>query len=68
MKVQGINAAYLKEMQTAGFKMNVSEAISAKVQGITPEFIAKVRSRGFQNLTFDKLMALKHSGVIDAQR
>jgi len=68
MKVQGITAAYLKEMQAAGFKMDVGEAIAAKVQGITPEFIEKVRSHGFQNLTLDKLMALKHSGVFDPQK
>jgi len=33
------------------------------VQGITPEFIEKARKQGFQNLTLDKLMALKEAGV-----
>jgi hypothetical protein len=35
------------------------------VQGITPEFVEKARQHGFQNLSFDKLMMLKHSGVLD---
>jgi hypothetical protein len=48
--------------------MNVDEAIAAKVQGITPEFIAKVRSHGFKDLTLDKLIALKQTGVLDAEK
>jgi len=33
------------------------------VQGITPEFIEKARKHGFQNLTMDKLIALKQAEV-----
>ena len=68
MKVQGINAAYLKELQAAGFKVDIDEAISAKVQGITPEFIAMARSHGFKDLTLEKLIALKVTGVLDAEK
>lgn len=68
MKVQGVTAAYLKELQAAGFKVDIDEAIGAKVQGVTPEFIAKVRSHGFKDLTLDKLIALKESGVFDAEK
>jgi beta-lactamase regulating signal transducer with metallopeptidase domain len=66
MKVQGITPAYLKELQAAGYKVDIDEAISAKVQGITPEFIAKARSHGFKDLTLEKLIELKHTGVLDA--
>jgi beta-lactamase regulating signal transducer with metallopeptidase domain len=68
MKVQGVTPAYLKELQAAGFKVDVDEAIAAKVQGITPEFIAKVKSHGFKDLTMDKLIALKETGVLDAEK
>jgi len=68
MKVQGVTPAYLKELQAAGFKLDIDDAIGAKVQGITPEFIAKVRSHGFKDLTLDKLIALKQSGVFDAEK
>ncbi len=67
MKVQGVDAAYLKSMQAAGFKLDVDDAIGAKVQGITPEFIQKVRSHGFKDLTMEQLMGLKMSGALDAQ-
>jgi beta-lactamase regulating signal transducer with metallopeptidase domain len=65
MKVQGVTAEYVKGLQSAGLKLDAHGVIGAKVQGITPEFIEKARSHGFQNLSLDKLMVLKHSGVLD---
>jgi beta-lactamase regulating signal transducer with metallopeptidase domain/sporulation protein YlmC with PRC-barrel domain len=68
MKVQGVTPEYLKALQAAGFKLDAGEAIGAKVQGITPEFIEKARGKGFKNLTLDKLIALKQSGVLDDEK
>jgi beta-lactamase regulating signal transducer with metallopeptidase domain len=65
MKVQGVTAEYIKGMQSAGLKLDAHGVIGAKVQGITPEFVERARSHGFQNLNIDKLMMLKHSGVLD---
>jgi beta-lactamase regulating signal transducer with metallopeptidase domain len=65
MKVQGVTAEYIKGLQSAGLKLDAHGVIAAKVQGITPEFIQKARSHGFQNLSIDKMMMLKHSGVLD---
>jgi beta-lactamase regulating signal transducer with metallopeptidase domain len=65
MKVQGVTAEYVKGLQSAGLKLDAHGVIGAKVQGITPEFVERARSHGFQNLSIDKLMALKHSGVLD---
>ena len=65
MKVQGVTPEYIKALQSAGLKLDAHGVIGAKVQGITPEFVERARSHGFQNLSFDKLMALKHSGVLD---
>jgi len=36
--------------------------------GISPEFIEAARKHGFQNLTIDKLIELKHLGILDQQR
>ena len=68
MKIQGVTPAYLKELQDAGFKVDSEEAMAAKVQGITPEFIATARSHGFKDLTLDKLIALKHAGVLEPEK
>ena len=65
MRVQGVTTDYIKALQSAGFKFDVDELIGAKVQGITPEFIENARKHGFQNLTLDKLIQLKHMGVLD---
>jgi len=55
----------VKSMQAAGFKdLDCDELIGAKVQGITPEFIEQARKHGFQNLSLDKLMALKHADIL----
>jgi bla regulator protein blaR1 len=65
MKVQGVTPDYVKALQAAGFHLDADDLIGAKVQGITPEFIELARKHGFTNLTLDKLMQLKHSGVLD---
>jgi beta-lactamase regulating signal transducer with metallopeptidase domain len=68
MKVQGVTPQYFKELRDTGFKVDVDDVIGAKVQGVTPEFIAQVRNHGFKDLTLDKLIALKETGVFDAEK
>jgi beta-lactamase regulating signal transducer with metallopeptidase domain len=65
MKIQGVTPEYVKSLQSAGLRLDADDVIGAKIQGITPEFIARVRSHGFKDLDLDKLMQLKHSGVLD---
>ncbi|PYX32823.1 MAG: hypothetical protein DMG80_07275 [Acidobacteria bacterium] len=67
MKVQGVTADYIKSLQAAGFKFDIDDVVGAKVQGITPEFIEKVKSHGFKNLTLDKLIQMRHLGVLDKE-
>ena len=67
MKVQGVTPDYVIALQSAGFKPDVDEVIGAKVQGITPEFIDAARKHGFQNLTIEKLIQLKHLGILDSK-
>jgi len=67
MKVQGVTPEYIKSLQSAGFKPSVDDVIDAKVQGVTPEFIEAARKHGFQNLTIEKLIQLKHLGILDSK-
>ena len=67
MRVQGVTADYIKTLQAAGFKVELDEAIGAKVQGITPEFIESARKHGFKDLTLEKLIQLKALGVLSRE-
>jgi len=60
-----VTPEYLKALQTAGFKFDIDDAVGAKVQGVTPEFIEKVRQHGFKDLTLEKLIHLRQLGVLD---
>src|SRR5207244_4137042 len=64
MRVQGITSEYVREMRAFDSHLNIDELIGMKVQGITPEFIENARKHGFQNLTLDKLTALKHADIL----
>jgi len=65
MRVQGVTTEFIKALQSAGFKPDVDDIIGAKVQGVTPEFIERARKHGFQNLTIEKLIELKHLGLLE---
>jgi len=67
MKVQGVTPEFIKALQAAGFKPTIDDIVGAKVQGITPEFIDQARKHGFQNLTIEKLIELKHLGLLDSK-
>jgi hypothetical protein len=51
-------------MQSAGFtNLTTNDYLAAKVQGVTPDFVQKVRSHGFANLSLHQLIALKMANV-----
>jgi len=62
----GLSAAVpqaVRVLEAAGYQLDVSAIIAAKVMDITPEFIAKVRAGGFKNMTIDKLIQLKNADI-----
>jgi Zn-dependent protease with chaperone function len=65
MKVQGITPRYIRDIQAAGLDVRTADdVIAVAVQGITPEFVKAAIDHGFQDLTVDKLMALRNADVI----
>lgn len=67
MKVQGVTPEYIKTLQSAGFQPSVDDIVGAKVQGVTPQFIDEARKHGFKDLTIEKLIELKHLGILDSR-
>jgi hypothetical protein len=66
--VQGVTPDFIKALQSAGFKPSVDDVIGAKVQGVTPAFIDEARKHGFKDLTIEKLIELKHLGILDSDK
>jgi beta-lactamase regulating signal transducer with metallopeptidase domain len=66
MRVQDVTAQYVKALQAAGFKFDADDIVAAKIQGITPDFIERAVKHGFQNLTIEKLIQLKHLGILES--
>jgi len=64
MRIQKVTPEFIKALQSSGLKLKTDEVITAKIMGITPEFIEKARSHGFKDLDLNKLITLKHSGVL----
>ena len=55
----------LRALQAAGFKPDIDDVISAKVMGVTPEFIRQAQSHGFKNLDLHKIIQLKEAGILE---
>lgn len=66
MQIQGVTAEYVKSLQSAGLTFTVDDVISAKIQDITREFVDKAMKHGFKNLTLEKLIEMKHTGILDS--
>jgi beta-lactamase regulating signal transducer with metallopeptidase domain len=64
MKLQGITAAYAREMAEAvGSQLTADNLIAAKVQGITPEVAAEIAKALGSSFTINDLIAMKVQGV-----
>jgi beta-lactamase regulating signal transducer with metallopeptidase domain len=66
LRIQDVTPEYIKGLQAAGLKLEVGDFIRAKIQDITPEFIERAVKHGFQDLTLDKLMQLRHMGILES--
>jgi hypothetical protein len=59
MKVQGVNAEEVREIRALGYQPTMDELVQIRIFHVTPEFIRKMQSRGFKDLTIAKLVQIK---------
>lgn len=59
LKVQGVNAEEVREIRGLGFQPSLDDLIQIRIFHITPEFIRRMQSRGFKDLTIAKLVQIK---------
>jgi beta-lactamase regulating signal transducer with metallopeptidase domain len=62
LKIQGVTADYVRQMQALNLKIDADELVAMKVQGITADYVKAVRDMGFKVDT-DDLVALKVQGI-----
>ncbi|MGA7525370.1 MAG: M56 family metallopeptidase [Acidobacteriaceae bacterium] len=64
MKIQGITAAYARQMaQVIGSQLTADNLIAAKVQGITPDEAAAISKEVGSSLTIGNLIAMKVQAI-----
>lgn len=59
LRVQGVNPAEIKEVQAMGYHPTLDELIQMRIFHITPDFIERMKAKGFDNLTIAKLVQIR---------
>jgi beta-lactamase regulating signal transducer with metallopeptidase domain len=65
MRVQGVTPEYAKQVLQQFPGATADDLISSKIFNINQEFIASAKAHGFKDLTFQKLVQIRISGILD---
>lgn len=59
LRVQGVNPAEIKQVEAMGYHPTIDELIQMRIFKITPDFIERMKAKGFENLTIAKLVQIR---------
>lgn len=59
LRVQGVNREEVSQIRALGYQPTLDELIQIRIFHITPEFIRRMKDRGFKNLTIAKLVQIR---------
>jgi beta-lactamase regulating signal transducer with metallopeptidase domain len=65
LRVQGVTPEYAKSIRQQYPGATVDDIVKTKIFNINAGFIADAKQHGFTNLTLDKLVKLRISGILD---
>ena len=65
LRVQGVTPEYAQKIKKEFPNATVDNLLQARIFRIDDDFIAQAKRHGFQNLSFDKLVQLRISGILD---
>ena len=68
LRVQGVTPEYARSITQQFPGVTVDEIVKTKIFNIDGAFIASAKSHGFGNLTLDKLVKLRISGILDDEK
>ena len=67
MRVQGVTPDFAQKLKAKFPQVTADDLVKARIFRINDEFIAQASKHGFNNLSFDKLVQLRISGIFDDQ-
>jgi len=59
LRVQGVNPVEVKQIQAMGYHPTIDELIQMRIFKVTPDFIERMKAKGFENLTIAKLVQIR---------
>jgi hypothetical protein len=65
MRVQDVTPEYAREIRQQFPTVTAEQLVRTKIFNINADFIAMVRKHGFNDLSLDKLVKLRISGIFD---
>jgi hypothetical protein len=65
LRVQGVTPEYAQSIAKQYPGATVDDVIKTKIFNINADFIAQAKAHGFNNLSLEKLVQLRISGVLD---
>lgn len=65
MRIQGVTPEFARKLKQKFPQVTADDLIKARIFRIDDEFVAQVERHGFKDLSFDKLVKLRISGLFD---
>ena len=63
LAMHDISIAFIREMQSLGYRETLDRYVAFRIHGVTPQFARDLRSLGYDSLTSDNLVAFRIHGV-----